>query len=111
VTHYGEPVPRKPSSLLGAVAPLALLACTAVAVAAASEADWSRSLVYGLLTLILAFWLFELRRQARRWTTEERVRQGLCPRCGYDLRGHSDRCPECGRPVPYSIRAGRAKSQ
>lgn len=36
----------------------------------------------------------------RRRETEQtwRLRNGLCLRCGYDLRGSSERCPECGTP-------------
>ena len=33
----------------------------------------------------------------RQTLESERLRQGLCPNCGYDLRGlNTARCPECG---------------
>ena len=42
-----------------------------------------------LLFIILPFWIRH-RRIQRRW------QNGLCPKCGYDMRATRERCPECG---------------
>lgn len=36
---------------------------------------------------------------ARAFARRKRSRAGFCPRCEYDLRASTDRCPECGTPI------------
>jgi hypothetical protein len=49
------------------------------------------------IVLSLAAMVFEITLWKR-----SRVRLGLCPDCGYDLRATPDRCPECGHEVAPS---------
>lgn len=49
-----------------------------------------------LLPPLLIFPALKLRALLRNQRSHSRTRRGLCGRCGYDLRGSHDRCPECG---------------
>jgi predicted Zn-ribbon and HTH transcriptional regulator len=45
-----------------------------------------------------AFWIAA----AARFSREQRLRKkhpGRCAKCGYDLHGSKERCPECGTPI------------
>jgi len=55
------------------------------------------------LTVMLPYWLVAILTFAfpcvqiiRRFPRDRRIRAGLCPICGYDLRATPGRCPECG---------------
>jgi hypothetical protein len=54
--------------------------------------------------VVLGVFLFTLVKLCREW---RRKPPGLCEKCGYDLTGNvSGVCPECGRSVAESHRAG-----
>jgi len=52
---------------------------------------WAMILLFAITP---AIWLYAKLRPASR--RAQRLKQGLCVNCGYDLRASPDRCPECG---------------
>ena len=66
----------------------------------ANVAHWLASLLtFPLPVLALFRWVYRSKRYAA----------GQCVACGYDLRASTDRCPECGAPVPEPIVPAAAK--
>jgi hypothetical protein len=55
-----------------------------------------RSWCIPLWPLMLAFGAVLMVRVVKHVQGRQRQRHGLCERCGYDLRGSSGQCPECG---------------
>jgi len=62
----------------------------------------SRFLAVPLWSPMLAFAIAPVIASRRRRARERRIRDGLCLKCGYDLRASPDRCPECGA-VPQRL--------
>jgi hypothetical protein len=63
----------------------------------AHDMEWRSYPIWWLpapfMFISLAGFAGSLRRRRRRLA-------GLCAVCGYDLRASTDRCPECGTPIP-----------
>lgn len=54
---------------------------------------WFLATLFGILPV---HWLLRGRRNRLR---QQRLRQGMCVHCGYDLRASKERCPECGELI------------
>ena len=57
---------------------------------------WLLGMIFGVLP---GAWL------AKRWGRRRKHHEGLCVKCGYDLRASRERCPECGMAIPAKVEA------
>jgi hypothetical protein len=60
----------------------------------ASRSIWVLTFPWWFIVLMTALPLLVI--ASRYIQRQRRIRSGLCPTCGYDLRATPDRCPECG---------------
>lgn len=61
--------------------------------------DWVRHAAVGCCGVVVSLVVWRLFRQRTRYHLRKRLVQlgvPICIPCGYDLRGSTDRCPECG---------------
>ena len=108
------PNPRRPLSPIktGALATLAAIFVTAgPTVGLASWLEYHYAIRFGfwelLLTLPAPLFVGGLAMFgcSREMLHRERRKNGLCVRCGYDLRASAERCPECGKRFRRLVRS------
>ena len=105
----GPPVKRGAHPLTLIVALAALVASSwALSIAIASTSRWIglarwagtlSCLGTGAFVLAVLYWVVSQTFEGRRRRLE-RVVEGQCMWCGYDLRECRGRCPECGKAIP-----------
>ena len=66
----------------------------------ATELLWAYALWFPHWLVVLLSAVPPLRWGLRTRQRRRRTRAGLCLNCGYDLRASTERCPECGTPIP-----------
>ena len=70
-----------------------------------------RAVVFPTWLAAVLLGLFPAARLARAIRRRRGVREGLCPKCGYDLRATPDRCPECGKDAEREIVSPPSKAE
>ena len=94
------------TALFGLLCPLWVpVFMVAISIRIVMTRSWPEPFFFPLIAAYLVIFAITFRRARIRWTEAKRAANGLCRKCGYDLRTSPDRCPECGT-VP--TRAGVA---
>ena len=61
---------------------------------------WFVRIPYWWFAVLFALlYILSLRKHVRMARRQDRLRRGLCPACGYDLRASKEKCPECGTAI------------